>query len=237
MTTKRTTWTISRSKIELFLECPRCFYLDRIYKVGRPSGPPFTLNNAVDTLLKRELDTYRDKQIVPPFVEERGMQLVPFLHDQMGTWRSNFEGIRAVESVTGIMVTGAIDDIWQDTEGKLYVVDYKATGRLAPVKTTGELRDSYKRQVEVYQWLLAKQGFAVAEKALFVYCNVDMSEEKFDKRLKFDIDIIPHWGKTDWIEPTLISISKTLQLPSAPPAAMKCEYCNYINKANNLGLF
>ena len=41
-------FAVSRSKIDLFVECPRCFYLDRRLGIGRPSGPPFLLNSAVD---------------------------------------------------------------------------------------------------------------------------------------------------------------------------------------------
>ncbi|MCA9330587.1 hypothetical protein KC957_00940, partial [Candidatus Saccharibacteria bacterium] len=32
---------VSRSKIELFMQCPRCFWLDARLKIKRPSGPPF----------------------------------------------------------------------------------------------------------------------------------------------------------------------------------------------------
>jgi len=48
---------VSRSKIELFTQCPRCAYLDLKLGVKRPETPTFTLNNAVDALLKREFDT------------------------------------------------------------------------------------------------------------------------------------------------------------------------------------
>ena len=51
---------ISRSKIDLFLECPRCFYLDVVKKIKRPPGFPFNLNNAVDMLLKKEFDRHRE---------------------------------------------------------------------------------------------------------------------------------------------------------------------------------
>ena len=50
---------LSRSKIDLFLDCPRCFYLDRKLGVGRPPGFPFSLNSAVDHLLKKEFDIHR----------------------------------------------------------------------------------------------------------------------------------------------------------------------------------
>jgi hypothetical protein len=50
---------ISRSKLDLYMECPRCFYFDRRLGVGRPPGYPFNLNSAADALLKREFDTHR----------------------------------------------------------------------------------------------------------------------------------------------------------------------------------
>ena len=39
---------LSRSKIDLFLNCPHCFYLDRRVGIARPPGFPFALNSAVD---------------------------------------------------------------------------------------------------------------------------------------------------------------------------------------------
>lgn len=46
---------ISRSKVDLFLNCARCFYLDVRLGVKRPAGFPFNLNSAVDALLKKSL--------------------------------------------------------------------------------------------------------------------------------------------------------------------------------------
>lgn len=67
---------ISRSKIDLFVECPRCFYLDRRLGVGRPPGFPFNLNTAVDTLLKKEFDIYRAKDKVHPLQKNTALMLV-----------------------------------------------------------------------------------------------------------------------------------------------------------------
>ena len=54
----------SRSKVELFMECPKCFYIDRVKGVSRPSGFTFSLNNAVDALFKKEFDDYRLLQLL-----------------------------------------------------------------------------------------------------------------------------------------------------------------------------
>mgnify|MGYP003309522602 CR=1 FL=1 len=44
---------VSRSKIDLFNKCPRCFYIDRRLGTGQPPGYPFAINSAVDSLLKK----------------------------------------------------------------------------------------------------------------------------------------------------------------------------------------
>jgi hypothetical protein len=64
---------LSRSKIELFIECQRCFYIDRRLGVGRPPGFPFNLNSAVDALLKNEFDTCRVKGLKHPLIEKYGV--------------------------------------------------------------------------------------------------------------------------------------------------------------------
>ena len=39
---------ISRTGIENFNRCKRCFWLDAVKKIKPPFGPPFTLNLSVD---------------------------------------------------------------------------------------------------------------------------------------------------------------------------------------------
>ena len=56
------TFKLSRSKIDLFIQCERCFYYDRKLGIGRPPGFPFSLNSAVDHLLKNEEINELDKE-------------------------------------------------------------------------------------------------------------------------------------------------------------------------------
>ncbi|MDH3452958.1 MAG: hypothetical protein OEN20_11085, partial [Gammaproteobacteria bacterium] len=74
---------LSRSKIDLFIECPRCFYVDRRLGVGRPPGFPFNLNNAVDRLLKAEFDTHRIAATTHPLLERYGVNARPVPHDSL----------------------------------------------------------------------------------------------------------------------------------------------------------
>lgn len=109
-----TQFKISRSKIDLFCECPCCFYLDRKLGISPPPGFPFNLNNAVDCLLKKEFDEYRAKGIPHPLMVQNDLRAIPFMHDQLDEWRSNFKGITYVHEETRFRITGAIDELWVD---------------------------------------------------------------------------------------------------------------------------
>src|SRR3989338_9517283 len=85
---------LSRTKIEDFVNCPRCFYMDRRLGAGKPDTPPFQLNKAVDTLLKKEFDTYRERKEPHPIMKAYGIDAVPFVHKDLEVWRENFKGIQ-----------------------------------------------------------------------------------------------------------------------------------------------
>src|SRR3989344_5360149 len=78
---------LSRSKIDLYLNCPRCFYLDRRLGVAQPPGYPFSLNAAVDKLLKKEFDIHRAKGTAHPLIEHYKIDAVPFAHEKINEWR------------------------------------------------------------------------------------------------------------------------------------------------------
>ena len=82
-----TAFKLSRSKLELFLECPRCFYIDRRLGIGRPTGPPFNLNKAVDTLLKKEFDIHRSAGTQHPLLEKYDVDVRPVSHEELDIWR------------------------------------------------------------------------------------------------------------------------------------------------------
>ncbi len=222
---------LSRSKVELFLDCSRCFYLDRRHGIGRPSGPPFTLNSAVDTLLKKEFDIHRAAGTVHPLLKHYGLTAVPAQHPELPNWRHNFTGIRVNHEPTNFIVYGAIDDLWKDEVGNYIVVDYKATSKLTEVNLDAEWQISYKRQMEFYQWLLRGRGLKVSDTGYFVYCNGKTDREAFDGKLEFDIKLIPYTGNDGWISETLVKARACLEEDLPPVAESDCEYCSYRQNA------
>ena len=227
----KTPFKLSRSKIDLFMECPQCFYLDRRLGVGRPPGFPFTLNSAVDSLLKKEFDLYRKDQTVHPFIEEFGIDAIPYQHKDIDTWRNTFKGIEYLHTPTNLLITGAIDDIWINPKGEVIIVDYKATSKTSEVNLDAEWQRGYKRQMEIYQWLFRKNGFDVSPTGYFVYCNGDTGKPYFDKKLEFDIKVIPYTGDDSWIEGALQDIKKCLMSDKIPEMNPDCDFCNYRKNA------
>lgn len=226
---------ISRSKIDLFVECPRCFYIDRRLGTGRPPGYPFNLNSAVDSLLKSEFDAHRAAGTAHPLQEAYGLAAVPAPHAQIDVWRDNFKGVQFHHEPTNLVITGAIDDLWIDGDGNYLVVDYKATAKAEPVTALDKAwQAGYKRQMEVYQWLLRRNGLPVSDLGYFVYCTGRPDAAAFDARIDFDIHLIPYEGSDDWVEDTIASLHACLQANDIPESDPDCDYCAYVAAVNRV---
>lgn len=225
---------ISRSRLEKFLECPRCFYLEMKRGIKRPSMPGFTLNMAVDALMKKEFDFYRSDRSSHPLMKAYGIKAIPFQHPEMDNWRNNFKGVRYHHQPTNFIIYGAVDDIWQDEEGNLIVVDYKATSTNEVISLDDRYRQSYKRQVEIYQWLLRQNGFPVSDLCYFVYANGLKDKEAFDGQLEFKVEVIPYRGDDGWVEDAIESAHRCLVSETIPQSDPECEYCQYHQKLSQV---
>jgi len=220
---------LSRSKVDLFMLCPRCFYLDQRLGVSRPKSFPFNLNNAVDTLLKKEFDIHRLAESVHPLVKEYGLDAVPFKHELMDTWRDALKnGISFHHEDSNLLLRGGVDDVWINKKGEIIIVDYKATSKETEVTLDADWQDGYKRQMEIYQWLFDQNGFKVSPTGYFVYVNGKTDRASFDARLDFDAKLIPYEGDRSWIPAVLVKIRKCLEDARIPAATEDCEYCGYV---------
>ncbi len=224
----------------MFTECPRCSYLDLRLGVKRPSMPSFTLNNAVDELFKKEFDTHRAEGTPHPLMKSYGLDAVPFNDERMEEWRDALRrGIKTHHLPTNLILRGGIDDAWITPEGEIIIVDYKATSKKEGPKSEDDLYDSYKKQMEVYQWLFRQNGFTVSPTGYFVYANGRSDEKAFDAKLEFDIELIPYTGDDSWIEPTLHRLKDTLMSDAIPEVGTSfgggpCEYCTYREAAGKI---
>ncbi len=227
-------WRLSRPKIDLFIECPRCFYIDNKLGTARPKGFPMNLNTAVDTLLKKEFDIYRKQQKPHPLMTKFNIDAVPLDHPKIDIWRENFKGIDFFHEATGMTICGAVDDLWVNKRGEVYVVDYKSTSKEEKVSLDADWQIGYKRQMEIYQWLLRKNGFEVSAIGYFVYANGKTDLDKFDAKIEFDIDIIPYEEQGLFNEDIIFKIKETLDSNEIPAPGHDCDYCSYFYARDNV---
>tara|TARA_B100000686_G_C16794286_1_gene981112 strand:+ start:318 stop:962 length:645 start_codon:yes stop_codon:yes gene_type:complete len=202
--------------------------------VGRPPGFPFTLNSAVDELLKREFDAYRAEGSPHPYMIEAGIDAIPANHPQLDEWRQNFKGVRTLHEPTNLEVFGAIDDLWVDASGNYIVVDYKATSKKGEISLDADWQMSYKRQMELYQWLLRKNGLDVSNWCWFVYCNGRRDSANFNKKIDFDVRLLSYEGNDRWVGSVLSELVGVLKAPALPQYSTDCEYCAYQVLSNKI---
>lgn len=227
------------------MQCPRCFWLDARLKIKRPSSPPFRINSAIDELFKKEFDVHRQNQTAHPICETYGLKLVPFKHEKMDEWRDALRrGVTYLHEPTNLLVTGGVDDIWVDPEtDELVVVDYKATAKNGEVSLDADWQIGYKRQIEVYQWLLRANGFKVKNTGYFLYTNARLDGDKFGDKLEFITKLLDYEGDDAWVEKTIFEMKKCLDSDILPPVGKQvmdpskpCEFCDYAKSRTRLTL-
>lgn len=237
---QKTPFKVSRSKIELFMQCQRCFWLDVRLKITRPSGPPFNINKTIDELFKKEFDQHRSAQTAHPIMKKHKLKAVPMQHESLDDWRNTFVGVTALHIPTNLHVFGGIDDLWINAEGEAIVVDYKATSKDKEVTIDSEWQISYKRQLEVYQWLLRQNSIVVNDTGYFVYTNARIDVDNFGDKLEFVTKLIPYKGSDAWVEPTLLAMKTCMDgdMPPVGQAAMggECDFCAYAKARTKLTL-
>lgn len=227
-------FTVSRSKLTDFRKCKKCFYLDRVRGLVYPTTPGWTLNARTDQLLKKEFDECRKKQIPHRLMEEHGLKhVVPFKHEEMDHWRDSLRhGLRARCKSTNIILHGGVDDIWWDTKTEqVIVVDYKSQANKNPVNPRTYLypthRKWYAEQMDVYAYLLQEMDFDVSSMAYFYVCNEEGQEPGFHGKLTFEETLVPYEWSSDWIEPSVKKMIKTLNSTEVPSGNASCENCAY----------
>lgn len=225
------TFKLSRSGIDSFIKCQRCFYLNKVGNIKDIGMPAFSLNSNHDDLMKKELDTYRKKGEAHPYMEGLDRNLIPFQHENMEDWRNNFKGITYHHEKTDLIITGSVDDVWIDIDtNELVIVEYKSTSTQKEIDLNDGTpwKEQYKRQIDIYQWLFKMNGFSVADDSVFLYSNGLKTSRKFNDVMKFKTHVLEYKGSTEWVEEQILEIKNVLDGNCIPEIKEDCETCSYV---------
>ena len=222
---------LSRTKIELFCKCERCFYLEVRLGFREPSGPGWAINSAVDSLLKKEMDYCRKEDRPHGLFKEYDLNIKPFNHPDIEQWQNSFKGIQYVHPDFNFLIYGGVDDIMVNEKDELVVIDFKATAKRATINSRDDVwgrGEAYKRQLEIYSWLLQKNGFDVSKIGYLMYYNGDTNQPYLGKTMQFRRTLVEFELDTDWIDNTVEGMFNCLQNDNAPKLDKEaCEQCLY----------
>ena len=88
----------------------------------------------------------------------------------------------------------------------------------------------WKNQLEIYGYLLEKNGFKISEDSYIIFCNAEINAEEWNEKLNFDVQVINYKMDYKWVEPILDKIKELLILDSIPNFSDTddCDMCRYL---------
>jgi len=246
---------LSRGSIDKMVKCEACWWLEKAMGLKQPGTPPFAINSNTDLLLKRDHDRYRGKS-PSPIMKAQGLgHLRPYAHPDLNKWTDSVAfgkpgHFNCLHEETNILFGGGIDDIFENpATGELHIVDYKSTSQEGLGKTVRDPLDDtflwpkddpmkkedfkagYRRQADMYQWILRRMGFKVSNTAYFLYVDglaLDfggmLDEEDTEAAwMKFEAKIMTYEGNDSWVEDALYRAKELVQQEEMPEHGYWCK--------------
>lgn len=219
------TYKLSPSTLRIFEECPRCFWLHFNEKIKRPAHPFPSLPSGIDKILKEYVDSYREKNTLPEELSglEKGTKLFED-SELLKKWRGINKGVRWNDK-KGNTIMGLLDDLLEK-DGKLIVMDYKTRG--FPLKE--DTAEYSKTQLEVYTWLLSKNGYQTEDYSYLLFYRPKKVEGS--KLISFETDLVKMDVSIDNAEKVIDDALKTLK-GKIPKSSEDCEYCRWAEEVKD----
>ena len=222
------TYKLSPSSLNLMEECPRCFWLHHNQNKKRPEGIFPSLPSGMDNILKVYFDKFRDKNQLPPELEENPeCKDCKLFHDKdlLKLWRNNLKGISWTDE-EGNILHGAVDNLLIDKNNKIIVLDYKTRG--FPLKE--DTHEHYQNQLNIYNYLLQKNGYQTEDYGfLLFYVPKEVVETG---EFIFNTHLIKMETNTDEAEKLWKKALEILNGPCPPineEGAERCAWCELIS--------
>lgn len=171
---------LSPSALNLFLECPRCFWLRFNKDINRPEGASSTLPRGMDYTLKNHYDNYR-KEGLPP--ELKGQVPGKLLQDQTKVKEMRGYGF-GFQLNNEVWFGGALDEVLELPDGAIVPLDNKTKG--FPPK---EAHWTHVAQMSGYSLILREKEFTTKNIAYLVHWFFDHKNMNPQNPLGFNVAV------------------------------------------------
>ncbi len=212
---KKNRLVLSPSTLNIFRDCPRCFWLQINEDIKRPRGAFPSIASGLDRVIKEYFDTYREKGDLPPLLKDKiEGKLIPQLPKKL-----YFN-----DNSTNASLMGMLDECLILSENRYAPLDYKTRGSL-PTDT----HPAYKLQMDMYTLLLEKNDYKTNNLAYLLYF-VPRSG-KLHEGIPFEVKMIEIKTSPERALDFFHEAIDLLKKP-IPDSSQNCEYCNWINQLN-----
>ena len=216
--------TLSPSSLGLFLECPRCFWLDKVKGIKRPSGAFPSLPAGMDRILKAHFDEHRKNGKPPEELEGKFKGHLFQDMEKLNIWRNNFKGLQYRDPKSGIILRGAIDELFVTADNKHDPLDFKTRGY--PRKE--DTHEHYQHQMDIYSYLLSKNGMKPVGFAILIFYHpVKINEQH---HVEFDPDPVKVRTNPERGSRIFLDAVDCLLLEEEPEPSESCDWCAFGNE-------
>lgn len=173
--------SLSPSSLNLFLECPRCFWLYLNKKIKRPVPPVATIATGLDRVIKNYFDQYRSKNILPPFLNGK-------IPGKLITNLPKKGWLDFTDAQYEARIGGYLDECIHLDDKYYAAFDHKTRGS-AP----DSVHKAYQLQMDVYTFLLEENKFPTKNTAYIAY----YIPKKLIPQLEFEFEVLVKEIATD----------------------------------------
>ncbi|MCR4277428.1 MAG: PD-(D/E)XK nuclease family protein [Candidatus Berkelbacteria bacterium] len=177
----------------------------------------------MDSILKNRFDKYRTDGTFPPeMLELEHLGIKPFSDiESLNNWRENSSALQIMDEKVGYVLSGKIDDVLVESNGRLIPADYKSSGN-APAE---DKQKYYADQLAAYGLMFSKAGHEVSDRAYLLHYFVkDKTDGAIDVTFDSHLDLVPINLKA--IEKKLADMVGLLNFPY-PGDNPECQKCAY----------
>lgn len=216
-------YKLSPSALNVFKECPKCFWLDKNLWLKRPAGIFPSLPSGMDGIIKNYFDSLRQSEELPEEIKDGHIKSLFKDQEVLNKWRDWKTTDLLYTDESGAELSGALDECVVDINNELCPFDYKTKGSALhynPAKY-------YQTQLDCYALLLKSKGFSVGKYGYLLYYWPVKVKKQGD--ILFEVKLFRTEVNPDNAKDIVKSAYKILSGPCPDPNP-DCEFCNFYKK-------
>ncbi|MBI4149632.1 PD-(D/E)XK nuclease family protein [Candidatus Woesearchaeota archaeon] len=201
---------LSPSSLNLMEECPRCFWLKVRKKITRPQMPVASIVIKMDSIIKHYFEGYRESGQLPDLIKDKITAKLA---------RGMPHTLQHTDAGTGIIIRGIPDEYLELPDRSIIPLDHKTKS-----KPPEEIHRAHQLQLDVYSYLLQKNGYQTKEKGYLAYYY----PEKCQLHQGMDIKVVLLPVKTSIMRVEhLITKADAILKGKLPERNKGCTFCTW----------